>query len=413
MSRKLYMMLAGSLAMGSVVTACDDTPDEPADVCDQFDLSDMDAIDLCPLGGLSGLSAAQRACFSSDQLQLIDSDNDGITDSDELADNTDACDASDPGAGPIQEPQWSYLSNLAIPEAGSCCADLNGDGEFNNGLGELLPLVGQLAGDFDIEEVLTGLFEEGTLTLLFRTAGLPEDLRRRVNNATVDVFIGDLDPEAETTLAERRAGDGSYIIENDAVVTITGVQNANSILSFQTDSFDLDIDLSSFGLDELGIDLDAITLSIQPALLKLQIENRAGKSGLFTTSATSFAGQPTNYLTGGIGLVAIINDVLNPLTTGCFEDAALAESGALSADVSGGAVNIACNPGAEDAANWSGDGICDLLADETVLGLVCGSLGTLLGGLLDVDTDGDGVDDGLSVGLHLGFSGAAAVTIVE
>lgn len=287
----------------------------------------------------------------------------------------DPVDGTPDGTGEIPAGQtvYSYVAGISIPEDG-CCADLGGaDAENDNGLGELIPLLGSLGLDFDLGELLNGVFEDGSLTLLFQYKNMPSLKSKKDDKGDMAIFLG----TSESSAADRMSGKGVFALDGPAVTTAkVGVNNY--VLSVDASSLTLTLDLSAIAGD-LGI--GAISLPLSP--VKLLMDASVDNGGIANSNATSKLGKPINYLTGGVSIDSVVG-IINDLVADC--DGAPA-TGWTSYDQTTQKLSI--------NGEISGDGLCDDLNEYIPLAE------DLLGTFLDLDTDGDGNGDALSLGVRI------------
>lgn len=269
---------------------------------------------------------------------------------------------------------YSYLAGITLPdENDTCCADLSDDGEIDNALGELLPMVGSLAGDdFDLDELIGGVFEDGSLTLLFEYKNVP----KKKGEGDLAIFMG----ESDSSAADRMSGKGVFT-KTGAAVTTSKFGVDGSTYSVNADSLALKIDLSSFGESVTELGLSTIELPLSPAKLLLDVKGENG--GIATSSATAKLGKPINYLTGGVS-IHVVTGVLNQVLSTCDG----AGDNYLSYNEEEGTLEM-------NGEITGGGGICD------DVGGILDVAGDLLGEFLDLDTNGNGFGDAISLGVRV------------
>lgn len=327
-------------------------------------------------------------------------------DDDESNPGTDTGTDTDIPDDPVRDtPEYSYLSALSFPETNEdtglpeCCVDLNGDDEVDNALLGILGLVGQFAGDLDLDSLIQGVIDDGSLILIFEHEGLPVDLAGDAN-FTINVYVGASEDDAET----RANGGGTFTLAQQ-VATIAGAEYRGGAVDAEAESLTITLDLAGLGLGD-DLPLDSIALPLTPAIISANVEEDA-EGGIATADAEA-------YLTGGVS-GSVVTDLLNGIAADCGSegtDLASGEPGLLSVDPNGveagGQAAVVCNYTSaqidEQLANE--DGLCGFL------GTVCGAA-SAVGGFFDVDTDGDDVLDGLSLGLYIEFAGGVAFNAAE
>lgn len=313
------------------------------------------------------------------------------------------------------EPEYSYLSSIAFPtvdeDSGEvdCCANLNDEEGIDNALAEILPLVVDLVGeDVDVDALLQGVIDDGSLILIFEHEGLPVDIAGNAD-FTINVYVGASEDDAET----RANGGGTFTLEQQ-VATISGAEYRGGTVNATADELILSLDLGALGLGD-DLPLDAIDLPLTPAIIFANVEEDA-EGGIATADAEA-------YLTGGVG-VGFVADIVNGLATECGTPESNLGSGDVPLlyveETAGEATaSIGCN---YDPTDENGEGL-DIddentedgtLCDGTIMGIVCSpSLGGLLGGFLDVDTNDNDILDGISLGLFIEFAGGVEFNAAE
>lgn len=288
---------------------------------------------------------------------------------------------------------YSYLSGLSLPaDKDDCCTDLNGEEGFDNALIGILGLVKSFAADLDIQEVLNGVFDDGSLTLIFESVKPPADIAKR-GTFDMNIYLGD----SASSQEDRFAGNGEFTLDGAPVTTVKATI-ARRLLTASVDRLPLKLDIGGL-LGDLDLPIGPqITLNVDAAQLRLHISE--GDTGFSTNDMThDQQGKPTNYLTGGIN-IALVQDIVNALAGECHDS--LQGEG-------NGLLEVTETPGDETAAVSCTKDVSTLeLNDGTIceyLGMVC-SVGSAIGGLLDVDTNDNGVYDGLSLGVRLKLAGA-------
>lgn len=312
------------------------------------------------------------------------------------------------------EMAYSYVNGLVIPsgdEGEECCwdytADNNNDPEFyDNALGNLLApggITDMIPGEFNIDDILSDLFEDNTLTLLLQYKDLPKEL----GNGGLDIALHM--GTSEDDWAARNGGDGIYEL-GDKLASISGYVSRETIHA-QADTFPISLDLTGFvdpdELADLGLP-NVISISLSKVRLALQaIEAEANKISN-DVNITADRGKATNFLTGlisGNELANVLNEVVG---RGMCKDN-------INGDVIRFSQDVEVDPDAEE--DELALPIVEVI-DEDALGDCFDDLGIDLGGIelpkilpvvggfFDVDSDHDGVADGLSLGLFLSITGA-------
>jgi hypothetical protein len=113
------------------------------------------------------------------------------------------CDQGDWGAG-------SYISDFTLEDDGTCCFDLDGDGNVDSGLARLKSTIRTLTG-FEFNEIIRAQIESGGLTYLFTYS----DWTNPVNDpeANLDVIFG----TSSSTWAQRQGGNGQFMVTSNSV----------------------------------------------------------------------------------------------------------------------------------------------------------------------------------------------------
>lgn len=317
---------------------------------------------------------------------------------------------------------YSYVNGLVIPDESSpCCWDFAANSNeidkdvFDNKLGDLLGpdgIVGMIGDDINIDEVLTDLFEDDTLTLLLEYKHLAEPVDK---NGRVDIalHLGETQGEGDTWEA-RNSGQGQFKL-GEKLTGITGFTQRGTITA-QAETFPLTLDLRGFvdpaQLEELRLP-NEISISLSKVRLALKaIEAETNKISNDVT-VTEDRGKTTNFLTGlisGDELADVLNEVLGhggacenisgdvvTFTDDVERDPDDIEDGVLSSPLL-------------EAVDGAALGAClqDLGLDQGTANIIAGFIPTI-GGFFDVDADGNGVADGLSIGLFLSIAGAEIV----
>ena len=325
----------------------------------------------------------------------------------------DKCQVSDNAR---DTPVYSYLSGLQLPaedpedkEKVTCCVDYNGDGVLDNGLVGILGLVGGFLGgdDLDLDEVLGGLFEDGSFSLLFEHVNLDEDVAAGGGAFSVNIHLGD----TESNWADRSSNKGVFTL-GEKIVSVDAFLR-RGVISANVPNLPLSLDLSTFSddiVDTIGV--SEITLPLSGVQLEIQALEATGDDGAGIYSAdglTDRTGKPTNFLSAylkGADVADLANDILggmcgSPLLV--FEDEP-------SDGVPGNEDDFA-DPVLDlhpdfDAAAWEAheNDICGTVAG---FGEMVGVLGTIF----DLDTNDNYTYDSLSLGLHIAFSGATVETV--
>ena len=316
---------------------------------------------------------------------------------------------------------YSYVSGLKLPGAGEdeagegvgCCYDYDGDGEYDNALGTILPLVGSLAPGLDIDELLAGVFEDGTLSLIFQHEKFPTSVDLP-GTFDMSLFLS----ASESTWEDRLNHKGVFTLEGEALTTVKNAQNRRGNIEAKAEKLPIELDLTAFGdgvtdiipSGKLTLPLNVVRLNLT-GVKEADGEGQAGiynatpatEGGVDVVLVTEDKGKAANFLSGGLHggeIASLANDIIGDM---CDLSVDL-----LSFDASVG------EPGEEDELRApifeiNDDAVAELQAstDETC-GTIAGfasSLG-ILGALFDVDSTGNGVADSLSLGFNLQVSGA-------
>lgn len=313
---------------------------------------------------------------------------------------------------------YSLVTGLGLPaeadeggEGPSCCFDYDGDGQYDNALGKLLPLVSLIDASLDLDELLGGVFADGDITLVFQHEKYPTSTEVNGNFDT-KLFMGDSDSSYEDRLNHK----GVFTLEGDALATINGAVNRRSVVEARADSLPISLDLSSFGADISDIiPGGSLTLPLSVVRLNFHVSEAdgEGQAGIYNanpategdtdvTLVTTAKGKPINFLSGGLHgdeIADLANDILgnmcdytDPIITFDATKGEAGEEGELAAPL------FDIREEAIDAFNASDDETCN-----TVGGFLPAI--SVLGTMFDVDSTGNGIADTLSIGLNIQISG--------
>lgn len=305
-------------------------------------------------------------------------------------------------------PVYSYLSGLGLPEVdqgeATCCVDYTGDGVLDNALVGLLGLVGSLASDVDVEELLTGVFEDGTLSLLFEHIELSADVEEGgPGGFDINLYLGD----SESTWEDRSNHRGVFT-KGDKVTEIKNALLRRGEISTQISTLPLTLDIDSLAPD---VGLGALTLPLSFVDLKINAFEATGdgQAGIYNDydggAVTESGGKPINYLSAlllGEDVAGLLNKVLgeNLCPEGGHDGTILIFKDEEPEGGEGqGLPTIEINPNLDVDAFSAQDDIC-----ETVGGFL--DMIDIIGALFDVDSNGNDVVDALSLGLFVQFAGA-------
>lgn len=290
---------------------------------------------------------------------------------------------------------YSYLSGIALPGVGSlvddeCCVDFDGNGSLENGIGGILPLAEGFLDGVDLEEVIGGVFEDGTLSLVFKYNGPPEDISKSgATDLSLHLATSDSDWAARST------GEGVFTLGQELAV-LKGATVRGGVLQAKSDALTLSINISGFlGDSDLGLP-DVISLGLASVQIRAEItEEMVGgePSGKIANTAAleDRASKPINYLTGGLTVGSVV-ELVNELFASCGEGPFLSIGEANTADE------------ATITANYS---------TSSAPGSLCGAVGTVaplvgaVSALLDIDTNKNDVKDALSIGIRVKMVGAS------
>ena len=264
----------------------------------------------------------------------------------------------------------------AANEGGKCCFDFNGDGQIDNGIGDLLnnPLLSSQLPDID--GPLAEAIADGSVTIVMEGVGL-DDLVND-DNVSVNGYVGYFDDEGDIMLQPGSFNEDGTPLVHFANGTITEGLAEMGPSDFQT-----------------SLPLGGLVLSLNVLDAKGETMVSEGTDGNFDMSEGKL---------GGLIPLGDIVSTLNMLADGCecldlngqdmFDLEAEDKVGCSSAFDS---ANPTCTDADGDLCSGLGS-----IADQKFL--VCGIGLGLIGP--DIDTDFSGKPDAFSVGLR--FSGEAS-----
>ena len=302
----------------------------------------------------------------------------------------------------------SYVNTLAIPQSGTdaeCCFDFNGDGEVDNALSSLVDLLGGLAGDIDVETLISEALADDDIAILMEWTRWAEEADFSLWLASNDV---DGDGAPDQTFEDRVAGNGIFVLETESFDNDNGT---GSFIQFNRTSYEgtaLDAGPSRFELSIPipGIFEEPLELTIENARITGDMEETDGAIASIPETLDT-DGEDVTYggaELGGVVLLDQVFGILDDLARDCScVEGIDGGSPVLEYGDNGETYTAACvqTPG-DASACGEGDGIlCEQLS------LVCTFAGSIPSLVADVDVDNNGVDDALSVGLRIGWVGAS------
>ncbi|TVR01457.1 MAG: hypothetical protein EA398_09590 [Deltaproteobacteria bacterium] len=429
MMRFHYLLLASLVAFGMAACGDDDAPATGTD--DPSGPGSVPSTDTPPTSGPGGTQTTPPAnpcnpnpCDAGERCEVIDDETfECISTAPPTGDCPTAAELNCPagttyvGCACIDnvDPDdyefsgvYSYINSIIIPpdtDEEACCYDLNGDGEIDNALGRLLPVVGTLADGLDVNEVLLEALEDDSFGLLVEYRGLGADLTAEGEMFGMSVFLAsDASGEADAfdSWADRNSGNGVFSISR------AGFGDAGSQVQFNNATIDGSSLIAGPSTFVLALDLgeltdglfDELILEIDGAILTADVEAHA--NGIATTNETI---NEVEYGGGKLGGAVDINQIVglvDDLARECTCAGLDPDRPVLISEIVDGQLEIFCadDQPVDGAGCTSDDGlVCENLS------LVC-TVADVLSSFADVDTSGDGVDNGVSVGLRLGMTGA-------
>ncbi|MCA9563487.1 MAG: hypothetical protein KC561_08355 [Myxococcales bacterium] len=209
-------------------------------------------------------------------------------------------------------------------EPTTCCFDLDGDGEIDNGIGDLLGLVSTYLGDsedpVDINAALQGAVDVGTVVLLM-------DYLEFNNPGDVEfsVLVGAFADEGTTAsdIQMRRDGSGDYFVQESISfdefgpqILFGNAQIAGDTLTAGPSNFSLVLPLGEF-LSDFGIDLN-LALTLRRARISAPVS--VEESGVFTEDTTCTDEEGTfEMATGKLGGLVTVRELLDELDRGLVD----------------------------------------------------------------------------------------------
>lgn len=311
-----------------------------------------------------------------------------------------------------------YLSELQVAPIvdgeASCCVDFNGDGAFGNNVlvgfqkivgtlvrdGNLPGAVGDSSADIDVEqtlnELLSGLIDDGSLMLLFETEKFPANLSEG-GEFRLDAFKA----SSESDVADRVAGDGLFELED--ILTSMDATLENGIVDAHATGdvvIPLQVHLGA-GQGNTGPEGGHVVSQLEVAALSVRLEVEEDENGrLRTTQSTlDHEDNPVNYLAGAVRGQSTVGTVNEFVSGFCKVEDFLAFSDD-PADADGTTPSVTANEVAVDELEAHHDTLCQGLgayADKA----------DKIAELFDVDTNDNGVYDAMSVGFTLQLAPAS------
>jgi hypothetical protein len=298
---------------------------------------------------------------------------------------------------------WSYIAALQVPENGGaaeCCYDFTGDGEIDNGLAQLLGLLGGLVGDIDA--LLEEAFVDGTLTLLAEYRGADIDAWKATPRLSFWLGTNDLDGDGDPDddYDARLDGEGTFRVEEE-VFTDTGAPIQFNSCTY--DAGDLVTDPAIFiltlPLDDLLPGLGNLDLQIDSARLEAALDDTDPvTSENETIDDVEYGGAKL----GGILRLAQVFDALDRAARTCTCAEGIDGSSAVivhGENADRGRYTAACAQTSYnvDACDPDANNFCAELLNQ-----ICGYASVIAAiPLADLDTDGSGIPDAITVGARL------------
>ena len=256
----------------------------------------------------------------------------------------------------------SLVSEVAVAGATGCCFDLNGDGEVDNGAGDLINnLGGLLGGGLDIDGAIQDAIDSGQVTVLLDMQGLDDSSND--GSVQLDGFFG--------------YGDGGYLVQPSSFVPETQIP----IVSFPGSI--------TGGALLAGPSTFAASIPLSGSVLDIEVLD-TWISGKVVTTDGSFAIEQGKL--GGLLPMAQLVDAINALAGSMCS--CLANGGDILS--LSGENSLSCAAGFQFGASTCGAGdneICTGVADNKTL--ACIAIGIIKP---DIDTDDSGQADAFSVG---------------
>ncbi|MFH2004975.1 MAG: hypothetical protein ABI333_00180 [bacterium] len=369
-------LLAGVFAFG--MAACGDDDGGTGD-CGNGVCGAGETYDNCPADCDPPLCNADGVCDAGENCAMCPDD--------------DCCTDCENPTGAVND---YIVHQLFLPDtsqaAGANGVDLDGDGDIDNKLGQIIQLLVSNGLEGDINESINDEIASGGLMLLGRMteSGMNDDI------VSVQIFQGEF-------------YDATPIFDgNDSVLIADGA--------------DMDLHMCGIWSDpELETDPSNITLAFPlPEIGMLSVTLSRAQVRTVDDPDSDFYGNssvtPTEWnnvmIGGGLSQDEIYNNLIPFLTT--FISDMVAEGGSTADTIAdlfdGNCVVLDDVPGCE--AVVAGEGECDDQADPPVITVTELKCNALLNSALspDVDSDGDGEDDLLSLGLRV--THAVSVNIV-
>lgn len=297
---------------------------------------------------------------------------------------------------------WSYIANLKVPENGGpaeCCFDFTGDGEIDNGLAQLLGLLGGLVGDLDatIEEA----FVDGSITLLAEYRG--EDVDAWKAEPRLSFWLGSNDVDGDGTPDQdydaRFDGEGTFQVDS-AVYTDYGAPIQFNSCTYDAGELltDPSIFVLTLPLDDLLPGLGDLSLQIDSARLEAVLDNTDPTTSINDTiDDVEYGGAKL----GGILKLAQIFDALDRAARTCTCAEGIDGTSAVivhGENADRGRYTAAC---AQTSYNVDACGADNSFCTD-ILNQVCGYASVIAAiPLADLDTDNSGVPDAITVGARL------------
>ncbi len=282
------------------------------------------------------------------------------------------------------------VSEMFMPttsqEAGDNGVDIDGDGDVDNKLGQIIQLLVSNGMDGDLNESLNGEITEGSLLLATRV------VESGNSDGIVAVQVLQADIYDATPMFE---GNDSVLIPSTSPTNLYLCGDWDGGPGLETSPSDITL---AFPLPEIG--LLEVTLSNAQIRTVTDPDNPHYDTSSVTSSLMTDVmiggGLSEEEIYGSGGLIEFLADFINDL---------VAEGGSTADTIAdlfdGNCVVLDDVAGCETIV--AGEGECDDLADPPVITATELKCNALLNSALapDVDVDGDGEDDLLSLGLRV------------
>lgn len=305
-----------------------------------------------------------------------------------------------------------YLSEVRVAplEDGeaTCCVDFNEDGSYDNNLLVGVQKVfntllsnGDLPDGFpegaeedlvaELDTILAGLVDDGSLTVLFEADEFPADYEAG-GAFELTAYKGDSDSDA----ADRAAGEGVFTLR-DALTNLDATLE-DGIVDAEAQS-DVGVPwhlLLKHGRHAVG------TLEVADLSVRLEVEKDANGQPQTTQNTVDADGNPVNYLAGAARGESLADAVNTMIIAYCDleDDENLLIFDQDESVANGERPSLTTDPAVQTTLENHFDSLCSGLAEYAT------EKASGVERLFDVDTDGNGVNDAISVGFQIQLVGA-------